>query len=993
VQWESAAAGLDRQPLPSMNLYHSVTHLSGSPFSFAWTALSEIVPAKCKPSFPAVPLATVYTVGTPFSFTVDLRDKYGNSVSASSASLYAALLSYETAGVYNAYSATSFASSSAGVTLSASLLTFAFTPQISSASKVDVRCGHLLTGGLFGTYYQDPGLNFPVSTEVATAVNFFDSGSSNPRWPAASYFLDNLQFAARWQGRITPTATGTYTFEAAIADSDDRVRLWVSNAKLLNFWFENSTMKNAKCCLTANTITASDFSLLLDDPVSFSGVVPSGITAGTVYYVFNPTATTFQVRTEAGSGTAVALTSDPNYVFGYSPLLYRASVHFPTANVPYPFTVDFFHYSGAKKIRLRWIVPGVGGADVPSSAFSRIDPFPGFPYEISIKSLEFCAATSVLSGSGLSIMTQALASTFSITARDKFQNIVTNPSLRFVAAARPSSPANLPASFASIRSIGMGVFVASLVPPWSSAADIVLSARPDLQCPASNGGLSIGAVDAGLFATYYKGSYSSTLDSWAMDVAYVSPVADLSGLIFGHSANPAFFARYRGIISAPFVGTYTFSVVTLGNSNSEMLRLTIGTSVVIATAAAPLCAGGKCTFSGTFSMVADAMYDILLDFQDTSSVARSLTLQWTLVPFYNAATVPSSAFIRESCNSAFTSANQPSGGDAFRCARGLAAVTVASGNPLTLATAGSAATFSITVKDSFGSVRGTTAAPDLVFCNGTMGTSSVGDFHGWSSAAAASSDGVYTCSFTTTRSGTYTVYNQVFRTGGLMGNYYGNYFFYGLPVGSSVSLVNYNWTSQVTGKSDLSFVAARHVGLIRPAYTETYQIQVAANVGDEIALWINGQMKLNASTLRQSANTTDALNYGTSYVCTYAMTANSYFDLRLEYVALFPQCNFVTSALGTRTSAGHRSFSCSGSPLRSPLRLFPRHGCCGPSPVHRFRHKSSSHPPRWALCQSVLCHQVSSRLCMAMASPRALRVLRRRLHLLLAMYTPTFEIR
>ena len=224
-----------------------------------------------------------------------------------------------------------------------------------------------------------------------------------------------------------------------------------------------------------------------------------------------------------------------------------------------------------------------------------------------------------------------------------------------------------------------------------------------------------------------------------------------------------------------------------------------------------------------------------------------------------------------------------------------------------------------------------------------------------------------------------------------MGNYYGNYYFYGLPVSSSVSFVNYNWTSQTTGKSDMSFVAARLVGLIRPAYTETYQIQVAANVGDEIALWINGQMKLNASTLRQSANTTDELNYGTSFVCTYAMTANSYFDIRLEYVALFPLCIFVTSVfplcifvtsvLGTRTSAGHPFFSCSGSLPRSPLRLFPRRGCCGLLPVHRFRHKSSSHPPRWALCQLGLCHQVSLLLCMAMASPRVLRVLRRLLHL------------
>lgn len=116
-----------------------------------------------------------------------------------------------------------------------------------------------------------------------------------------------------------------------------------------------------------------------------------------------------------------------------------------------------------------------------------------------------------------------------------------------------------------------------------------------------------------------------------------------------------------------------------------------------------------------------------------------------------------------------------------------------------------------------------------------------------------------------------------------MGNYYGNYFFYGMPTSSSVGAVNYNWTSPATGVSSLSFVAARHVGLVRPAHTGTYQIQVSVNAGDEVALWINGEMKLNASTLRQSANATDAMVFGTSFVCTYAMTANNYYDLRLEY--------------------------------------------------------------------------------------------------------------
>ena len=91
VQWESLAAGLDRQPLPTMNLYHSLTHLSGSPFSFTWSALTGIVLSRCRVSFPATALITLWTVGNTYTFTVDLRDKYDNLVSTSQANLYFAL--------------------------------------------------------------------------------------------------------------------------------------------------------------------------------------------------------------------------------------------------------------------------------------------------------------------------------------------------------------------------------------------------------------------------------------------------------------------------------------------------------------------------------------------------------------------------------------------------------------------------------------------------------------------------------------------------------------------------------------------------------------------------------------------------------------------------------------------------------------------------------------------------------------------------------------
>lgn len=82
--------------------------------------------------------------------------------------------------------------------------------------------------GLTGTYFNGISFNTPVFSRVDSSINFdYDYGSPDPRIP-----VDN--FSVRWTGYITPQFTEIYTFTAF---SDDGVRLWINNQKVIDEWY------------------------------------------------------------------------------------------------------------------------------------------------------------------------------------------------------------------------------------------------------------------------------------------------------------------------------------------------------------------------------------------------------------------------------------------------------------------------------------------------------------------------------------------------------------------------------------------------------------------------------------------------------------------------------------------------------------------------------------------------------------------------------------
>ena len=102
--------------------------------------------------------------------------------------------------------------------------------------------------GIDATYYDDIDLSIPSTTRTESTINFdissYQRGFSNdvPRDLGALALSDGQSFSVRWAGLIQlyddvwDTSFTVFTFEAAIAETDERVKLWVDNSLIIDRW-------------------------------------------------------------------------------------------------------------------------------------------------------------------------------------------------------------------------------------------------------------------------------------------------------------------------------------------------------------------------------------------------------------------------------------------------------------------------------------------------------------------------------------------------------------------------------------------------------------------------------------------------------------------------------------------------------------------------------------------------------------------------------------
>ncbi len=100
--------------------------------------------------------------------------------------------------------------------------------------------------GLMGQYFDKKNFTDYVMARYDTVIDF-DWGSGSP-----DANIDPSEFSIRWQGKIRPDHSRTYTFYTA---TNDGVRLWVNDTLIIEEWEEKGLIENSGTIpLTAGTL-------------------------------------------------------------------------------------------------------------------------------------------------------------------------------------------------------------------------------------------------------------------------------------------------------------------------------------------------------------------------------------------------------------------------------------------------------------------------------------------------------------------------------------------------------------------------------------------------------------------------------------------------------------------------------------------------------------------------------------------------------------------
>jgi hypothetical protein len=98
-------------------------------------------------------------------------------------------------------------------------------------------------GGLWATYYDDPKFTVLKSSRIDSSVDFAhwghgpgDKGKGVDARTDDVGLTDGDTFTVRWMGFYMTTDTGLHQFGVGVAQTDERVRLWVDNSMIIDQW-------------------------------------------------------------------------------------------------------------------------------------------------------------------------------------------------------------------------------------------------------------------------------------------------------------------------------------------------------------------------------------------------------------------------------------------------------------------------------------------------------------------------------------------------------------------------------------------------------------------------------------------------------------------------------------------------------------------------------------------------------------------------------------
>jgi len=422
------------------------------------------------------------TAGSGASFTIQSRDVFHNDQDTGGEEWAVRLQRGDDSGVRPFVGSTTDGSDGS--------YTSTFTP--TRAGSHGLHVSFVSGNGLRATYYNDLVLASRTSSE-GLIVDDVDWSSSGTTAPSGSGLSVATTFSARYDGLYQPAVTTEITFLVDFIETDERVRLFVDDTTLIDYW-----------------------------------------------------------------------TTEP------SSTQLTATIAFASTSVYYPITMEYSEYSGSQGVTLQVEHSGGSASAISSSSLFVAEDVVGSPFTVSIDPAATCAASSLVSGNGLSISTSGIASTFDIVAMDAYDNL---------------------------RNIGGDVVVVRAKPLNSFTA-------------------------GGLMATYYENTdFSSAAGTTVSDLDF-STSSGTEPPSSSLASDNTFSAQYTGLLLAPATDA-TFRV-TVDDGTEEFVTVSVDNKVVIdkwtATASSA---------TGTYSFgLSEAYYDMAVDYkEDGTSSDHKLSLE------------------------------------------------------------------------------------------------------------------------------------------------------------------------------------------------------------------------------------------------------------------------------------------------------------------------------------------------------------------------------
>jgi len=364
----------------------------------------------------------------------------------------------------------------------------------------------------------------------------------------------------------------------------------------------------------------------------------------------------------------------------------------------------------------------INGGAWATGSFVESHPISGEPKRLLINPNIACGTTSRHTGYGLSIATAGIQASFTVTCKDDWENERGKGGDVFMGRAFP-----------------LGCAVDTCAPfehgssgSCTSCPTIVRGAVTDkndntysvVYTPTKKGDYKVVSSLArvgGLSATYYTNAGSNmgqVLTQWSSATANqlaTNAVVDFSSTatnanwLVGGAAEGG--ARWQGFIQPSKAAQYTFFVSTPASSDGkDKVRVWVDNSLIISATTVAGIGGGK-EVSGTIGFGnANALYDIQVGWNSRAAADNKhygITLKWqsdgSQLANDNVAKgrLPTYRMYNRHDVDPKNYLNVANPDLIVHPAVGCATKSTATGNPLTLATAGAAATFTVTAKDAY----------------------------------------------------------------------------------------------------------------------------------------------------------------------------------------------------------------------------------------------------------------------------------------------------